>query len=188
MKRSIALLALFVACGAPPAAEAPPAPEEAPPAVVPATEEDASVPEVEASVADASLEAAATAPVAVASDAGKEAAADVPERPLVIQGARRCTDEENADEVCFVNKKGALCRDGQCITSALCPKYCAALGARSHEGCMEEPDKDCKKIPECASVYRKLRADCKKMIAQFTQDCVSLTCSLIKTLPEQQAP
>lgn len=121
------------------------------------------------------------------SDAGSDAATDArapsaPQKPLVLKGVRKCTTEENQDQVCYEGTRTGMCLDDYCVTFDVCPRYCAASVKRDFEDCKLDV-KECQGIPECVKALRQTQTECENLGKRMTQDCVSTVCPNIRALP-----
>jgi hypothetical protein len=123
--------------------------------------------------------------VAKSDAAAVDARVEEPPKPLVVKGVRKCDEEETKNEVCFEKKKPGMCLDEYCVTDAVCPRYCAARGARDYAECnanVGDP-KECMGIPECLKVMKEVRVTCANMGKNITNDCLRLTCPLVRSIP-----
>jgi hypothetical protein len=78
-----------------------------------------------------------------------------------------------------------MCLVEYCVTDAVCPRYCAARGARDYAECnanVGDP-KECMGIPECLKVMKEVRVTCANMGKNITNDCLRLTCPLVRSIP-----
>lgn len=128
-------------------------------------------------------------------DASSEASIDAqvdakpeppPPPPIVLKGVRKCDEAEVADEVCFEGTTAGVCYEGYCITPNVCPRYCAAIGQREFEDCPVGDVKECAGIPECIKIQKQVLATCKQIQKNMTDDCVRITCALVRSLPPRQ--
>jgi hypothetical protein len=49
--------------------------------------------------------------------------------------------------------------------------------------CKPGDPKECEGIPVCLQTYREVKATCAKIKKDFVNDCLRLTCALIRSLP-----
>lgn len=190
MPRSLALFAIMVvaSCVAdrtPSHAEAATATPETP-VVVADDPADAEVAPSDASVMSPDASTASDAGAVAKSDAAApDANVEEPRKPIVVKGVRKCDEEEAKNEVCFEKKKPGMCLDEYCVTDAVCPRYCAARGARDYAECNADvgDPKECMGIPECVKVIKEVRVTCANMGKNITNDCLRLTCSMVRSIP-----
>ncbi len=191
-------LGLAVACAAERASSgpggSPPDPAPSPSsALIGSGTADASADAVANAVADASpVDAGATDPAAV------DAATDSPEAstrdaaagadasgwvqpPLVLRGVRRCTADEDREDVCAEGEKRGLCLDSYCVTASTCNRYCTASGASTAAVCRTDP-KECGGVRECLKVIQETNVQCEQFRRQLIRDCVATICPAIRTL------
>jgi hypothetical protein len=163
----------------PATAEAPqePVASETPPPA-PDAEADAGSP-VTPEIADASSDIGPTV------DAGATGAKppEEPLKPLVLKGARKCTDAESAEDYCIEGRTLGMCYESWCITPSNCPRYCVARSARDYADCTPGDPKECAGVPECLKVMKETRATCKRLEKAATDDCLRLTCPIVRSLP-----
>ena len=160
------------ASSAPPASASPEMGETAP--------EPSSAPVPPSAVAPTATAPSVVASASAAPTASASARPAAP--PIVLEGVRRCTAEEEEREWCAQGKRPGLCRDGYCVSSASCLRYCEAF-ARSEQSCDAAPDPACAKIPQCVKDTKGSHDACLVVQKLSKDQCVSGLCEELKRMP-----